>query len=131
MQAAEMRMTRMMCRKTLHGGISNGLLRNRTRVDNGVARRQVEARASGRRPWERFNTFFQPFKKVFFSRNLTIMYLKMRIFWKNLLLSPHVGCLASKPPPHWSPAAGLGACPLNSELLLPPTVAALCRLRFK
>jgi len=33
MQAAEMRMIRMMCRKTLRDGIPNGLLRDRTGVE--------------------------------------------------------------------------------------------------
>jgi len=34
MQAAEMRMIRMMCGKTLRDGIPNGLLRDRTRVED-------------------------------------------------------------------------------------------------
>jgi len=34
MQAAEMRMVRMMCGKTLRDGIPNGLLRDRTKVED-------------------------------------------------------------------------------------------------
>jgi len=34
MQAAKMKMIRMMCGKTLRDGISNGLLRDRTRVED-------------------------------------------------------------------------------------------------